>query len=249
MVRQGLAENEARSRFFLVDRQGLLLDDMGSLRPFQQKLAQARARIERWKLHNADAIGLFEVIANAHPTILIGISGQPGLFTQEIIREMVRHTARPIILPLSNPNSHSEAHPQDLLEWTDGGALIATGSSFSNVRFRGEPVEIAQCNNSYVFPAIGLGVLASRARRVTDAMFMAAAEALAETSPALRDPKAALLPPLAEIHKVTRHIARAVALQAQRDAVADRISPEELDVRIGANFWLPVYPTLRRKRR
>jgi malate dehydrogenase (oxaloacetate-decarboxylating) len=247
MVRRGLSEAEARSRFYLVDKNGLLLEDMGPLPSFQKKLAQPRARIAGWKLAKPDAVGLLDVAANARPTVLIGASGRPGLFTEEMIREMARHTPRPIILPLSNPNSHSEAKPEDLFEWTNGQAMVATGSSFSSFHFRGEAMDIAQCNNSYIFPAIGLGVLASRARRATDGMFMAAAEALSETSPALHDPKAPLLPRFEEIHHVTRHIARAVALQAQRDGVADKISPEALEVQLAANFWTPAYPTLRRR--
>jgi malate dehydrogenase (oxaloacetate-decarboxylating) len=247
MVRQGLTEAEARSRFYLIDRQGLLLDDMKGLPPFQQRLAQPRARIAGWKLAQPGAVTLADVVANARVTILIGFSGHPGLFTEEIVREMARHTPRPIILPLSNPTSHSEAVPSDLLEWTNGRAIIATGSSFPDVRFRGGVTPIAQCNNSYVFPAIGLGVLAARARRVTDGMLMAAAEALAETSPARCDPKAPLLPRLRDIHEVTRHIARAVALQAQRDGAADPSSPEAVEAQLTANFWIPAYPTLRRK--
>jgi len=247
MVHRGLSEAEARSRFYMVDRQGLLLDDMRDLPPFQQRLAQPRARIAGWKLAAPGAVTLADAVANASATILIGFSARPGLFTENIVREMARHTPRPIILPLSNPTSHSEATPANLLEWTDGRAIVATGSSFPDVHFRGNTIPIAQCNNSYIFPAIGLGVLAARARRVTDGMLMAAAEALAEASPARRDPKASLLPPLSDIHDVTRHIARSVALRAQRDEVAETISPEALEDQLAANFWIPAYPTLRRK--
>ncbi len=249
MVRQGLSEAEARSRFYLVDRQGLLLDDMGGLLPFQQRWAQHRASIADWKLAQADAVGLADVVANAQVGILIGLCGQPGAFTEAIVREMARHTPRPVILPLSNPTSHSEAQPQDLLEWTEGCAIVATGSSFAEVRFRGGPIAIAQCNNSYVFPAIGLGVLAARAGRVTDGMLMAAAEALAEASPAIGNPQEPLLPPVRNIRVVTRAIARAVALRAHSDGVADRVSPEALEVELTANSWIPAYPALRRKRR
>jgi malate dehydrogenase (oxaloacetate-decarboxylating) len=160
---------------------------------------------------------------------------------------MARRTVRPIILPLSNPISHSEATPLDLLEWTDGRTIIATGSSFGEVQFRGETISIAQCNNSYIFPAIGLGALAARAGRVTDGMLMAAAQALAEVSPARRDSRAPLLPRLEDIHNVTRHIARAVAVQAQHDGVAEALSPDALEGQLAANFWAPKYPTLRRK--
>jgi malate dehydrogenase (oxaloacetate-decarboxylating) len=247
MALQGLSQAEARARFYMVDRQGLLLDDVHGLPPFQQRLAQPRARIADWKLADPAAVTLADVIANARATVLIGFSGRPGLFTAAIVREMARHTERPIILPLSNPTSHSEASPSDLLEWTDGRAIVATGSAFDDIQFRGQTISIAQCNNSYVFPAIGLGVLASRARRVTDAMLMATAEALAETSPARGNPHAPLLPRLENIHDVTRHIARAVARQAQRDGAAEAISPESLEAQLTANFWIPKYPTLRRK--
>jgi malate dehydrogenase (oxaloacetate-decarboxylating) len=247
MVRQGLSQAEAHSRFFMVDRQGLLLDDMRDLPPFQRRLAQPRARIAGWKLADAGTATLADVIANVNATVLIGFSGRAGLFSEAIVREMARRTARPIILPLSNPISHSEATPLDLLEWTDGRAIIATGSSFGEVHFRGETISIAQCNNSYIFPAIGLGALAARAGRVTDGMLMAAAQALAEVSPARRDSRAPLLPRLEDIHNVTRHIARAVAVQAQQDGVAEALSPDALEGQLAANFWAPKYPTLRRK--
>jgi malate dehydrogenase (oxaloacetate-decarboxylating) len=247
MVRQGLSQAEAHSRFFMVDRQGLLLDDMRDLPPFQRRLAQPRARIAGWKLADAGTATLADVIANVNATVLIGFSGRAGLFSEAIVREMARRTARPIILPLSNPISHSEATPLDLLEWTDGRAIIATGSSFGDVHFRGETISIAQCNNSYIFPAIGLGALAARAGRVTDGMLMAAAQALAEVSPARRDSRAPLLPRLEDIHNVTRHIARAVAVQAQQDGVAEALSPDALEGQLAANFWAPKYPTLRRK--
>jgi malate dehydrogenase (oxaloacetate-decarboxylating) len=247
MVRQGLGQAEARARFYMVDRQGLLLSDMHELPYFQQRLAQPRARIAGWNLSDPGTVTLADVISNARPTVLIGFSGRAGLFTEAIVREMARHTPRPIILPLSNPTSHSEAAPSDLLEWTEGRAIIATGSSFEDIHFRGATMAIAQCNNSYIFPAIGLGVLAVRARRVTDAMLMAAAEALAETSPARRDPTAPLLPRLQDIHNVTRHIARAVAEQAQRDGVAEQVSAEALADQLAANFWVPAYPKLRRR--
>ena len=221
---------------------------MPGLLPFQRPFARPRADIAGWKLARPDAVSFADVVANARATILIGLSGQPGLFTEPIVREMARHAPRPIILPLSNPTSRAEATPEDLLAWTDGRAIVATGGAFPDVVFRGRTIPIAQCNNSYVFPAMGLGVLASGARRVTDAMFMAAAEALSESSPVLRDADEPLLPRLRDIRDVTRHIARAIALQAQRDAVADAISPEELEARLTANFWIPAYPILRHKR-
>jgi malate dehydrogenase (oxaloacetate-decarboxylating) len=247
MIRHGLDPATARSRFFMVDRQGLLLDDMPGLLSFQHRLAQPRERVSSWSLSDSNVVTLADVITNARPTVLIGLSGRPGLFSESIVREMASHSPRPIIFPLSNPTSHQEAAPADLLQWTDGRAIIATGGASEELTWRGARVPIAQCNNSYVFPAIGLAALSVRARRITDAMFVTAAEALAETSPARSDPGAALLPGLGDIHKVTLCIARAVARQAQCDEVADALTDEQLDRELAANFWIAKYPVLRRK--
>jgi len=177
----------------------------------------------------------------AHPGVLIGVSGQPGLFGEEIVREMARHAERPILFPLSNPTSRMEAAPADLLKWTQGRALIATGSPIAPVAFDGRTVSIAQCNNSYVFPAIGLGVLAGGCRRVSDEMLRAAARELGECSPARNDSDAPLLPPLPEIRTLTRRLARAVAAEAQRQGLAEPMTPEALDAAISREFWEPAY--------
>ena len=168
MVDEGLSEAEARARFFLVDRPGLLHDGLDGLRSFQRKLAQPKDRVAPWRSAEGQPIGLLDVVKHARPTILIGTSGQPGTFTEEIVRAMTTYTARPIIFPLSNPTSRAEATPADLIAWTDGRALIATGSPFEPVAHGGRRYPIAQCNNSYVFPGLGLGILASGARRVSD---------------------------------------------------------------------------------
>ena len=178
--------------------------------------------------------------------MLVGVTGHAGAFPEAVIREMARHADRPIIFPLSNPTSRAEATPADLLRWTDGKAMIATGSPFDPVSYEGQTHSIAQCNNSYVFPAMGLGVLASGARRVTEDLFMVAAEALKEKSPALDDPHASLLPSLKEIRSVGRHIAIAVALEAQRQGLAEASSREEITTRIDRTMWSPEYRTLRR---
>jgi malate dehydrogenase (oxaloacetate-decarboxylating) len=154
---------------------------------------------------------------------------------------MARKVARPVILPLSNPTAKSEATAEDLIRWTEGRALVATGSPFAPVEFAGRRIPIAQCNNVYIFPAVGLGVVASRARRVTDGMMLAAARALGEHSPALQDPNAALLPAIGEIRKVARGVALAVGLAAQRDGAAPETSPAELQARIIATQWTPEY--------
>jgi malate dehydrogenase (oxaloacetate-decarboxylating) len=184
------------------------------------------------------------VIAKIDATILIGLSTARGAFTEPIVREMGRKVKRPIIFPLSNPTSKSEATADDLIRWTEGRALVATGSPFAPVPYDGRKIPIAQCNNIYIFPAMGLGVVAARARRVTDTMILAAARALGEKSPALTDPSASILPALPQIRGVAAHIATSVGLQAQRDGVAPKTSDAELRERVAETQWTPAYPPL-----
>lgn len=246
MVGEGLAEAEARQRFYMIDRPGLLHDGLEGLLPFQQRLVQPRDKVAGWA--GADgSIGLLEVIRGAEPSVLIGVSGQPGRFTEAAIREMGRHCRRPIVFPLSNPTSRIEATPADILAWTEGRALVATGSPFDPVTLDGRTHTIAQCNNSYIFPAMGLGILGVGAKRVSDGMFMAAAEALSRQAPALGDPQGALLPPLSAVKEVAMEIALAVARQAQAEGLAEASSEEALRQRLEAKRWQPVYPTLKPK--
>jgi malate dehydrogenase (oxaloacetate-decarboxylating) len=245
MVGEGLTEAEARANFFLIDRPGLLHDGLEGLRDFQRKLAQPKDRVGPWRSAEGQPIGLLDVVKNARPTILIGASGQPGTFTEEVVRAMTQYTNRPIIFPLSNPTSRAEATPADLIAWTDGRALIATGSPFEEVKYGGRRFPIAQCNNSYIFPGLGLGILASGAQRVTDSMFMAAARALADYSKASREPAAPLLPPLTESRQVSRAIALAVASAAQRDGIAPPCGAEELERLVDAKVWQPRYLPMR----
>jgi len=153
---------------------------------------------------------------------------------------------RPMIFPLSNPTSRCEALPYDLIQWTEGRALIATGSPFDDVEYQGRTIRIGQCNNAYIFPGVGLGVIAAQARRVTDAMFIAAARTLSELAPVRRDPSLALVPPLPEVRDVAKRVAVAVAVQAQRDGVADELPDDELLRRIDATMWTPEYLPYRR---
>ena len=241
MVEEGLSDAEARADFFLIDRPGLLHDGMEGLRAFQRKLAQPKDRVAPWRSAEGQPIGLLDVVKNARPTILIGTSGQPGTFTEEIVRAMMSYAERPIIFPLSNPTSRAEATPADLIAWTDGRAVIATGSPFEDVTHGGRRFPIAQCNNSYIFPGLGLGILASGAQRVSDSMIMAAARALADYTAARRDPAAPLLPPLAESRRVARAIALAVATAAQSDGLATPRTAEELERLIDAKTWQPRY--------
>ncbi len=211
--------------------------------------AQPLERMEGWARDGSGNIALEEVIEQVKPTVLIGTTGQPGMFTEQVIRAMARHVERPAIFPLSNPTSRSEAAPADLIAWTDGRALVATGSPFPEVSHGGRRFRIAQCNNVYIFPGVGLGVIAARARRVSDAMFLAAARALGAASPARIDRNAALFPPLEEITQISRRIALATAAQAQREGLAEPTTPEELERRVDAARWDLRYPRLRRQSR
>jgi malate dehydrogenase (oxaloacetate-decarboxylating) len=242
LVQDGLSEAEARGRFWLVDRDGLLHTGRMDLTPEQRVYAQPAERVADWPQTSRAAIGLADVIGRIEATILIGLSTVGGAFTEPVVREMARKVERPVIFPLSNPTSRSEASPQDLLHWTSGRALVATGSPYAPVRYEGRTVPIAQCNNVYIFPAMGLGVVASGARRVTDGMILAAARTLGEHSPARTDPLGALLPALRDIRAVARAIATAVGLEAQRAGVAPKTSPEELRDRVAAAQWAPEYP-------
>lgn len=245
MKSEGLSEEEARARVFMVDRFGLLTDKLPNLLDFQSKLVQKSASLQQWQVES-DAISLLEVVRNAKPTVLIGVSGQPGLFTEELIREMHKHCPRPIVMPLSNPTSRVEARPEDIINWTDGAALVATGSPFSPVTYKDQLFPIAQCNNSYIFPGIGLGVLAAGAKRVTDAMLMAASRALADCSPLATDGHGALLPNIDDIQGVSKCIAMEVGKAAQLQGVAVVTSEEALSKAIDHNFWRPQYRIYKR---
>ncbi len=237
----GLSEAEARRRFYAVDKDGLLVEGMAGMRPAQQAFVQLRSSIADWKLEKEDLISLLDVVRNAKPTTLIGVSGQAGAFTEEVIRAMAAAVERPVIFPLSNPTSRSEATPADLLEWTDGRALIGTGSPFAAVKWNGREVPIDQTNNSYIFPGMGLGILSVTARRVTDTMFMAAAKCLAELSPARSNRSGRLLPPVSELRSVSFAVAKAVALQAIHDGVARPMDEASMESAIRSNIWEPVY--------
>ncbi|AFR02924.1 NAD-dependent malic enzyme [Pectobacterium brasiliense] len=245
MKSEGLSEEEARARVFMVDRFGLLTDKLPNLLDFQSKLVQKSELLADWDC-NSDAISLLEVVRNAKPTILIGVSGQPGLFTEEIIREMHKHCARPIVMPLSNPTSRVEARPEDIIRWTEGAALVATGSPFAPVNYQGKVFPIAQCNNSYIFPGIGLGVLASGAKRITDGMLMAASRALADCSPLANNGEGALLPDLSDIQQVSKRIALDVGKAAQLQGAAVVTSADALQKAIEHNFWQPQYRSYKR---
>lgn len=240
MVTEGIDETEARKHFFLLDSKGLLHATRTDLSPVQQKFAQPFERVSSWKMNNGQ-ISLAEVIKNISATILIGVSSQPGQFTEPIVKDMASKVERPIIFPLSNPYDRAEAVPEDLIHWTGGSTLIATGTEFPPVSFNGKTINISQCNNFYIFPAIGLAVKASGAKRVTDNMMVAAAHALGNFSPDMVDPNAPLLPPIERMRDVAIHIAVKVGLQAQKDGVAQEMSEQELYELVQKRFWIPEY--------
>ena len=246
MVDAGMAEAEARGRFYLVDREGLLVEGMAGLQSFQMPFAQQRTTLSSWTLASTNRISLADVVANAHPTVLIGTSGQAHAFPEAVVRAMADHARRPVIFPLSNPTERSEATPLDLLAWTEGRAVISTGSPFPPIRRNGHAFRVDQTNNAYVYPGIGLGVIAAKARRISDEMFLAAARTIADFSPTRHDPQANLLAPLVELRKLSFHVAIAVAKQAQAEGLADPVSAEQLVAAVRAKMWQPVYATYRR---
>jgi malate dehydrogenase (oxaloacetate-decarboxylating) len=241
MQEEGLTEAEARGRIYAFNRYGLLVEGGRGIRENQQQWARPRADVAGWQLSGGEDISLLDVARNAKITALVGTSAQACAFTEEMVRAMASHTPRPIIFPLSNPTSCAEATPADLLRWTDGRAIIGTGSPFAPVDVNGTLIPIAQTNNSYIFPGLALGILVSRAQRVTDAMIMAAAKALALLSPAREDKNGRLLPRIAESRMVSMAVAQAVGRQAIADGVAAIADGAALDEQLRAYVWEAVY--------
>jgi malate dehydrogenase (oxaloacetate-decarboxylating) len=240
MVRDGLSVEEATRCFWALDRKGLLTDDRAAgMRDYQVPYAWPTAEVSGWA-GPSGVIGLAEVVAHAAPTVLIGTSTQAGAFSEPIVRDMAAHVERPIILPLSNPTSRCEAHPADLIRWTGGRALVATGSPFPPVDHDGRRHVVAQANNALVFPGLGLGVAVSRARRISDPMLAAAADAVAELSDAT-EPGSALLPPVDDL----RLVSAAVGIAVARAAAAEGLAEVELHApvqQVHEAMWRPEYP-------
>jgi len=210
MSSEGISPEQARSQVFMIDRFGLLTEGMDELRDFQQKLVQHKSSIEHWDVEGEFAT-LLEVMQSAKPDILIGVSGQAGLFTEEVIKAMKSHCELPIIFPLSNPSRQVEATPTQVINWTEGKVIVATGSPFDPVEYKGKKYPVAQCNNSYIFPGIGLGVVAANISRVTDEMLLVASETLASASPLANKESNELLPPLTAIAQLSKDIAFEIA--------------------------------------
>jgi malate dehydrogenase (oxaloacetate-decarboxylating) len=241
MEEAGLRGEQARGQVYAVDKDGLLVEGYPDLHPTQKPFVKRREEVAGWKLAQPGKIGLLDVTRSAKPTVLIGVSGQPGAFTEEIVRAMTQYVDRPIIFPLSNPTSRSEATPQDLLRWSNGTAIVGTGSPFPPVSIDGRSIPIDQTNNSYIFPGVALGIVSSQARRVTDSMFMVAAKTLAKLSPTMNDKGGRLLPPVDQIPSVSIAIAVAVAKQARKENLALLGPGEDLETAVRNNVWVPRY--------
>lgn len=247
MLRDALAEDgvaEPGLQLFLTDAHGLLHNRRQDLVDFQVPFAQPWDAVASWA-DGDDPTPLATVVERARPTVLVGVSGQPGLFTESIVSSMLAASERPIIMPLSNPTSHAEAIPADLFRWTDGRALVATGSPFDDVIHNGVAHTISQANNVYVFPGVGIGASISNASKITDRMLLAAARGVADQSPCRTGyTTKGVLPPLEQVRTVSRRIAHAVAAAAAEDRVGDDIDDEEIDRRLEEHWWNPEYPEI-----
>jgi malate dehydrogenase (oxaloacetate-decarboxylating) len=239
MVRDGLSDEEATRRFWFVDKQGLLVDDMNNLRDFQRGYARLRSEVAEW---GADGtIDLLDVVEKVHPTIIVGTSTKGGAFTEQVIRAMAKAVDRPLIFPLSNPTERIEAVPADVIKWTDGRGLVGTGTPWDPVPYKGTDYYIGQANNALVYPGIGLGTIVSRAEHVTDAMLLAASEAIAGLVD-VSQPGAGLLPQVENLRAVSATVAVAVAVQAATDGVAQDLDDPVRAVQDG--MWQAAYRPL-----
>jgi malate dehydrogenase (oxaloacetate-decarboxylating) len=251
LVNAGLSDRQARERFYAVDKDGLLVEGMEGLSKERAGFARVAGEVDGWS-RGEHGIGLLEAVKQVRPTVLLGVSGQAGAFSEDVVRAMARglqqdgRSVQPVILPLSNPTSRCEAIPADVIRWTEGRAIVGTGSPFGPVEFEGQAVKVAQTNNSYIFPGMALGIVASRAKRVSEGMMMASAVALAELSPTCTDPKGALLPPLETLRAVSVSVALALGRQAELEGLAE-VKGEAFVKAVRANVWHPVYLPYRRR--
>lgn len=253
LVAAGLSDAAARQSFYPVDKDGLLVEGMPGLSREKAAYARPQTEVQDWT-RSEHGISLQETVERVRPTVLIGVSGQAGAFSEPIVRAMANglqqghnsRPVRPVILPLSNPTSRCEATPADLIHWTDGRAIVGTGSPFPPVEFNGRKINIAQTNNSYIFPGMALGIISARARRVSDSMIMAAATALARLSPTQHDPNAPLLPPLESLRDVSMSVALALGRQAEAEGLAE-IKGEAFIDALRVNVWEPIYLPYRRR--
>ncbi|MFP9131148.1 NAD-dependent malic enzyme [Niallia sp. BSM11] len=244
MVLEGLTEEEAYDRFWAIDYRGLLTDETPDVLKFQLPYVREGEEVEGWERNEEGIIPLMEVVKRVKPTILIGTSGQAGAFTEEIVREMAKHVERPIIMPMSNPTHLAEAIPKDLIKWTDGKALIATGSPFDNVEYNGVSYEIGQSNNAFVFPGLGLGAIVAKAQVISKGMFAAAANAVAEMCDNT-EPGSSLLPSIEKLHDVSIYVAVEVAKAALEEGIAKADISNDVPKAVVDAVWQPEYKEIK----
>ena len=245
MVKDGLTLEQAQKQIWCVDKQGLLNSNMTDLTEAQAPYARAPQEVAGWVRDDAGRITLEETVRQVHPTVLLGTSTVPGAFTEAIVREMASHVDRPVILPLSNPTRLCETTPANLMQWTDGKALVATGSPFPGVNLKGRAIRVGECNNSYVFPGLGLGSIVARARHVSEGMIDAAVEAMARTCPVYKDASEPVMPVLEQVRDISRAVAIAVAGQAQKEGLAKTMGDAELEKAMDEAMWEPEYVSIR----
>jgi len=238
----GLSNSEALSRLFLVDRFGLLTDNLENL-DFQQQFAKKVSNLSDWNIANKNNITLLETVTNAKATMILGVCAQGGIFSQAVIKQMAKNCNHPIVFPISNPNSKAEADPADVYKWTDNKAIVGTGSPFPDRVINGKPRRIDQVNNCYIFPGLGLGIVAVKANHISDHMFLTAAIELANISPAAKDKYANLLQPLTNIREISRTIAIAVAKEAVKSGFTEHqnLSDDEIEKLVDEATWTPEY--------
>ena len=248
LVDEGMPLAQARRQVFMVDRHGLVLGDRKGLEGFKAMFAREPAEVSDWSCRDRANISLLETIENARPTMLIGASAQPGYFDEAAVRAMASHNHRPVIFPLSNPTSRAECTPAEALRWSEGRALVATGSPFDPVEIRGRLQRIGQCNNSFIFPGVGLGAWVGKLRRITDAMFLDAARELAARAPVTELEAGALFPRFNDIRAISHAIACAVVRRGVREGHADASVLEGLEQRVQDAMWFPRYLPFRAER-
>jgi malate dehydrogenase (oxaloacetate-decarboxylating) len=239
MILDGLSKEEAYDRFWAVDYRGLLTDEVPDTLKFQKPYTRKAEEVNGWERNEDGIISLMEVVKRVKPTILIGTSGQTGAFSEEIVKEMAKHVSRPIIMPMSNPTALAEAVPVDLMNWTEGQVLIATGSPFENVLYNGISYEIGQSNNAFVFPGLGLGAIVARAEIISKGMFAAAANAVAKMSSS-NMPGAPLLPSINKLHEVSEYVAIEVAKAAISEGIA-KANINDVEKAVANAMWKPEY--------
>ena len=241
MIAAGITKEKALQEIYIIDIHGLVHQGHLEVPSHQKLFARSKTDISKWKVANKSLITLLDVVKEVLPTVLIGVSAQPGVFNEEVITTMAQYVERPIIFPLSNPTSKCEAHPSDLLKWTKGKAIIATGSPFEEVSYQGKKFPIAQCNNVYIYPGIGLGVIACKAKEVSETMFYKAAEILSQHSPMLHTPQGTLFPSFEKLNAISREIALAVVKVAQEEGLSPKTDEKTRIKMVDETIWHPVY--------